>query len=204
MMPIASLESSAALEFYHNQLKIRFLNAETDSGIYKRADWLVNKLSTKIHSYFWLDEYEGKDDFSCYRKDEWASDFTSWHKSRIIPNTDVITEGEWVKVVDQVDRDLYHEIWNPGSEYAICSCERGENGNLCEHVCKVIQYHREKGFVLPSVSLLQYKQSLINMLKCPPANSSICDYAVSLAVWVNEQLGAQFAKSAQNGLRWEG
>ncbi|GKA02881.1 hypothetical protein Tco_0675662 [Tanacetum coccineum] len=114
MMPIASLESSAALEFYHNQLKIRFLNDETDSCIYKRAD----------------------------------------------------------------------------------CCEWGENGNLCEHVCKVIQYHREKGFVLPSVSLLQYKQSLINMLKCPPANSSIRDYAVSLAVWVNEQLSAQFAESA--------
>ncbi|GJR63607.1 hypothetical protein Tco_1505769 [Tanacetum coccineum] len=85
MMPIASLESSAALEFYHNQLKIRFLNEETDSGIYKRADWLVNKLSTKIHTYIWLDEYEGKDDFSRNRKDEWASDFTSWHKSRTIP-----------------------------------------------------------------------------------------------------------------------
>ncbi|GJY06142.1 hypothetical protein Tco_0373196 [Tanacetum coccineum] len=199
-MPIASLESSAALEFYHNQLKIRFLNDETDSDIYKRADWLVNKLTTKIHSYFWLDEYEGKDDFSRYRKDEWASDFTSWRKSRTIPNTDVITEGERVKVVDRVDLDLYHEIWNPGSEYAIFSCEWGENGNLCEHVCKVIQYHREKGFVLPSVSLLQYKQSLINMLKCPPANSSIRNYVVSLAVWVNEQLSAQFAKSAQNGV----
>ncbi|GKA19022.1 hypothetical protein Tco_0698937, partial [Tanacetum coccineum] len=91
MMTIASLESYAALEFYHNQLKIRFLNDEIDSGIYKRADWLVNKLSTKIHSYFWLDEYEGKDDFSRYRKDEWASNFTSWHKSRTIPDTDVIT-----------------------------------------------------------------------------------------------------------------
>lgn len=199
-MQIASLESSAALEFYHNQLRIRFLNDETDSDIYKRADWLVNKLSTKIHSYFWLDEYEGKDAFSRYRKDEWASDFTSWRTSRTIPNTDVITEGEQVKVVDRVDRDVHHEIWNPGSEYAICSCEWGENGNLCEHVCKVIQDQREKGSVLPSVSLLQFNQSLINMLKCPPANSLIRDHAVSLAVWVNEQLSAQFAKSAQNGV----
>ena len=199
-MPIASLESSAALEFYHHQLKIRFLNNETDSDIYKRADWLVNKLSTKIRSYFWLDECEGKNDFSRYWKDEWATDFNAWRKSRTIPNTDVITAGERVKVVDRVDRDLYHEIWNPGSEYAICSCEWGENGNLCEHVCKLIQYHREKGSALPSASLLLYNQSLINMLKCPPANSSIRDHAVSLAVWVNEQLSAQFAKSAQNGV----
>ncbi|GJU08105.1 hypothetical protein Tco_1124535, partial [Tanacetum coccineum] len=77
-MPIASLESSIALELYHSQLKIRFLNNETDFDIYKRADWLVNKLSTKLHSYFWLDEYEGKDGFSRYWKDEWATDFNSW------------------------------------------------------------------------------------------------------------------------------
>ncbi|GJR10882.1 zinc ion binding protein [Tanacetum coccineum] len=199
-MPIASLESSSALEFYHNQLKIRFLNDETDSDIYKRADWLVNKLSTKIHSYFWFDEYEGKDGFSRYWKDEWATDFNSWRKSRTIPNTDVMTESERVEVVDRVDQDLYHEIWNPGSEYAICSCEWGEKGNLCEHVCKVIQYHREKGSILPSISLLQYSRCLINMLKCPPANSLIHDDAVSLAVWVNAQLSAQFARRTQNGV----
>ncbi|KAI7746544.1 hypothetical protein M8C21_004686 [Ambrosia artemisiifolia] len=35
------------------------------------------------------------------------------------------------------------------------------------------------------------------MLKCPPANSFIRDHAVSLAVWVNEQLSAQFGKSGQ-------
>ncbi|GKE08199.1 zinc ion binding protein [Tanacetum coccineum] len=174
-MPIASLESSSALEFYHNQLKIRFLNDETDSDIYKRADWLVNKLSTKIHSYFWLDEYEGKDSFS--RK----------------------TNGQLI-LTRGVDRDLYHDIWNQGSEYAICSCEWGEKGNLCEHVCKVIQYHREKGSILPSISLLQYSRCLINMLKCPPANSLIHDDAVSLAVWVNAQLSAQFARRTQNGV----
>lgn len=165
---------------------------ENDSNIYLRADWLVNKLGTKIQAYFWLDEYEGKDDFSRYWKDEWASGLTAWRKSRTIPNTDIVTEGEKVKVIDQNDPDIVHVIWNPGSEYAICSCSWGENGNLCEHVCKVIHYFREKGSVLPSISLLQYNQGLINMLKCPPPNSFIRDHAVSLAVWVNEQLSAQF------------
>ncbi|KAJ0609562.1 hypothetical protein HanOQP8_Chr03g0121871 [Helianthus annuus] len=190
-LPLASQESSAALEFYHNQLKIRLLN-ENDYDINQRADWLINKLGTKIQAYFWLDEYEGKDDFSRYWKDEWASGLTAWRKARTIPNADIVTEGERVKVVD-------HVVWNPGSEYAICGCDWGEKGNLCEHVCKVIQYFREKGLGLPSVSLLQYNQGLINMLKCPPANSFIRDHAVSLAVWVNEQLSAQFGKSGRNG-----
>ncbi|XP_071709525.1 uncharacterized protein [Rutidosis leptorrhynchoides] len=197
-LPVASQESSAALEFYHNQLKIRLLN-ESDCNIYQRSDWLVNKLDTKIQSYFWLDEYESKDDYSRYWKDEWASGLTAWRNSRTIPNTDVITEGERVKVIDQIDRDSTHIIWNPGSEYAICSCEWGEKGNLCEHVCKVIQYFREKGSVLPSLSLLQYNQGLINMLKCPPPNSLIRDHAVYLAVWVNEQLSAHFEKINQHG-----
>ncbi|KAI7746540.1 hypothetical protein M8C21_004682 [Ambrosia artemisiifolia] len=196
-LPLASQESSAALEFYHHQLKIRLLN-ENDSNVYQRADWLINKLDTKIQAYFWLDEYEGKDGFSRYWKDEWASGLTTWRKSRTIPNTDIVTEGERVKVADQDDRGLTHVVWNPGSEYAICSCDWGAKGNLCEHVCKVIQYFREKGLGPPSVSLLQYNQGLINMLKCPPANSFIRDHAVSLAVWVNEQLSAQFGKSGQN------
>ncbi|KAI3693415.1 hypothetical protein L6452_33250 [Arctium lappa] len=197
-LPLASQESSAALEFYHNQLKIRLLN-ENDPNIYRRADWLVDKLGTKIQAYFWLDEYDGKDDFSRYWKDEWASGLTAWRKSRMIPDTDVVTEGERVKVIDQKDREKVHVIWNPGSEYAICSCSWAEKGNLCEHVCKVIQYFRHQGSALPSLSLLQYNQGLIDMLKCPPPNSFIRDHAVSLAVWVNEQLRAQFGNGRQNG-----
>nr|XP_043617290.1 uncharacterized protein LOC122589111 [Erigeron canadensis] len=172
--PLVSQESSAALEFYHNQLKLRLLN-ETDSSIYQRADWLVNKLVTKIHSSFCLDEYEGKDDFSRYWKDEWTSGLTAWGNSRTIPNTDVITEGEWVKVIDQHDRDIAHVIRNPGSEYEVCNCDWGEKGNLCEHVCKAIQYCREKGSVLPSLSLLQYNQGLINILNY---SSRFCTGAV--------------------------
>ncbi|XP_076953139.1 uncharacterized protein LOC143627133 [Bidens hawaiensis] len=193
-LPLASQETSSALEFYHNQLKIRLLN-ETEDNVYQRADWLINKLGTKVQAYFWLDEYEDKDGFSRYWKDEWASGLTAWRKSRTIPDTDVVTEGDRVKVVDQ---DVVHVVRNPGSEYAICGCEWGEKGNLCEHVCKVIQHFREKGLEPSSVSLMQYNQRLINMLKCPPANSFIRDHAVSLAVWVNEQLSAQFGKGGLN------
>ena len=60
------------MEFYHSQMKLRLLNEE-DPGVYQRADWLVDKLGTKVHSYFWLNEYSGKDDFARYWKDEWMS-----------------------------------------------------------------------------------------------------------------------------------
>ena len=60
------------MEFYHSQMKLRLLN-EKDPGVYQHADWLVDKLGTKVHSYFWLNEYSGKDDFARYWKDEWMS-----------------------------------------------------------------------------------------------------------------------------------
>ena len=60
------------MEFYHSQMKLRLLN-EKDPGVYQRADSLVDKLGTKVRSYFWLNEYSGKDDFARYWKDEWMS-----------------------------------------------------------------------------------------------------------------------------------
>ncbi|KAJ4965452.1 hypothetical protein NE237_017301 [Protea cynaroides] len=94
-LPLASQETCAAMEYYHHQLKLRLLN-EKDQSVYQRTDWLVNKLGTKIHSYFWLDEYSGKDDFSRYSKYEWMSE-----KAHIVwnPGTEfAICDCEWSKM----------------------------------------------------------------------------------------------------------
>ncbi|KAM1061224.1 hypothetical protein FF1_025736 [Malus domestica] len=39
-LPLASQEIYAAMEFYHNQLKLRLLN-EKKPSMYKRVDWLI-------------------------------------------------------------------------------------------------------------------------------------------------------------------
>ncbi|KAI5683279.1 hypothetical protein M9H77_04507 [Catharanthus roseus] len=192
-LPLASQETSAAMEFYHNQLRLRLIN-EKDPNVYQRADWLVDKLGTKVHSYFWLDEYSGKDDFARYRRDEWLSGLTAWRKSLKIPDADVSMEGECVKVIDQEDRDMEHVIWNPGSEYAICDCNWANKGNLCEHVIKTIKLCRDKGCSTPSVSMFQYNQVLADMLHCPPYDSLIRDHAVSLAVWVDMLINSQIGQ----------
>ncbi|KAL7233858.1 hypothetical protein ACSBR1_017462 [Camellia fascicularis] len=111
---LASQETCAAMEFYHNQMKLRLLN-DNDSGVYQRADWLVDKLGTKVHSYFWLDEYSGKDDFARYWKDEWMSGLTSWRKSLKIPDSDVVMEGKCATVVDQEDQKRAHVVFNPAN-----------------------------------------------------------------------------------------
>ncbi|KAJ6722652.1 ZINC ION BINDING PROTEIN [Salix koriyanagi] len=186
-LPLASQETCAAMEFYHRQLKVRLLN-EKNPGVYQRADWLVDKLGTNVHSYFWLDEYSERDDFARYWKDEWVSGLTSWRKALKIPDSDVVEECRCVKVTDQLDRDRVHVVWNPGSEFAICDCKWAEMGNLCEHVFKVIKLYRDKGIRKSSISLFQYNQALINMLRCPPYDCLIRDHAASLAVAVQKQL----------------
>ncbi|XP_044489019.1 uncharacterized protein LOC123213607 isoform X2 [Mangifera indica] len=188
-LPIASQETSAAMEFYHNQLKLRLLN-EKDHGVYQRADWLVDKLGTKVHSYFWLDEYSGKDDFARYWKDEWVSGLTSWRKALKIPDSNVVIEGRCAKVTDQHDRDKVYVVWNPGSQFGICNCSWAETGYLCEHMLKVISVCRKKGSIMPSISLFQYNQALIEILNCSRHDSLIRDHAISLAVSVQNQLNA--------------
>ncbi|KAL3845025.1 hypothetical protein ACJIZ3_002428 [Penstemon smallii] len=106
-LPLASQESCAAMELYHSQLKVRLLN-EKDQSVYQRADWLVNKLDTKVHSYFWLDEYPRKEDFARYWKDEWMSGTTAWRKSLTIPDAHVVIESKCAKVLDQKNQDIHH------------------------------------------------------------------------------------------------
>lgn len=188
-LPLASHESCAAMEFYHNQLKLRLYN-EKEPDVYSRADWLIDKLNTKVHSYFWLDEYSEKDDFARYRKDEWLSGLTAWRKSLKIPDSSVVLDSNCAKVFDEGDQDKFYTVWNPGSEFGICDCHLADLGNLCEHVLKVIRVLSDRGHTMSSVSMSKYSQALLDMLRCPH-DSLIRDHAVSLAVWVQKQLAAQ-------------
>ncbi|XP_077252948.1 uncharacterized protein LOC143892313 isoform X2 [Tasmannia lanceolata] len=190
-LPLASQETCSSMELYHHQLKLRVLN-EKDPSVYQRADWLVHKLGTKVHSYYWLDEFPGKDDFARYQKDEWKSGLTLWHRASLIPDSDIVLEHKYAKVINQNNREKAHIVRNPGSEFAICECNWSRMGNLCKHVIKVSRVFREKGLALPSVSLFDYNQILMNMLHCPPHDSLIRDHAVSLAVCAKMQLKVLF------------
>ncbi|KAL1330498.1 hypothetical protein AAHE18_12G113800 [Arachis hypogaea] len=131
-LPLASQESCAAVEFYHNQLKIRLFN-EKDNSVFQRADWLVDKLGTKVHSYFWLDEYSGKDDFARYWKNEWISGLTSWCKALKIPDTDVLLEDGCAKVTDQDNPEKAYVVHNPGSMFSVCNvvgCKLGTSVSM--------------------------------------------------------------------------
>ncbi|KAJ6790841.1 Uncharacterized protein M6B38_248215 [Iris pallida] len=199
-LPLASMEVSAVIECYHNQLKLRLLN-EKDSSVYQRADWLADKLCTKVHSYYWLDEYAGKENFVRYWRDEWKSGLTSWRKALQIPDSDVIVGHKRAKVTSSKNEGKVHVVMNPGSEFATCDCSWSSMGNICMHVIKSTEICREKGLASSSTSLFEYSRTLMNILHSAPHDSVIRDHAVALAVSVQSQLYALFDQEGSGATR---
>uniref|UniRef100_A0A804MWA0 SWIM-type domain-containing protein n=1 Tax=Zea mays TaxID=4577 RepID=A0A804MWA0_MAIZE len=133
--PLASAQVASAIESYHHLLKLRLLN-EADESVYWRADWLVDKLGTKVHSYYWLDEFSGKNSFSRYWRSEWSSGPNPWSQGTQIPDSDVVIEGNHASVVSQTTKEKSHAVLDPCSEFALCDCGWSMEGNLCKHVLK--------------------------------------------------------------------
>ncbi|RCV09907.1 hypothetical protein SETIT_2G067700v2 [Setaria italica] len=158
---------------------------------YFKALWFPRlELGTKVHSYYWLDEYSGKDSFSRYWRSEWSSGPNPWRQGLQIPDSDVVIEGNCARVVSQKDKEKSHVVWNPGSEFALCDCSWSRNGNLCKHAIKSTKVCRDRGLAPPSLALFRYYQALANLVRCPPSDTVISDHAMAVAVSVRTQLDA--------------
>ncbi|CAI9260702.1 unnamed protein product [Lactuca saligna] len=86
-LPLASQESSGAIESYHVKLKLKLFD-DSHLGALQRVDWLVHKLTTELHSSYWLDRYADESDSFQTIKDEYVNS-TSWHRASKIPNTNI-------------------------------------------------------------------------------------------------------------------
>lgn len=195
---------ASAMESYHHLLKIRLLN-EKDQCVYQRADWLVQKLSTKVHSYYWLDEYSGKEIFSRYWKHEWKRGLSAWREGLHIPESDIKIKPNCAEVVCQKNREMVHVVLNPGSEFALCDCTWSKGGYICKHVVCSTRVYRERGLAGPSMSMICYNRALMSMLDCVPTDCLVRDHAVGLAVRVREELASLLStmerKDKETGVR---
>ncbi|MED6191195.1 hypothetical protein PIB30_113780, partial [Stylosanthes scabra] len=136
--PLASQEASGALEAYHVKLKAKLFD-DSHLGALQRVDWLVHKLTTELHSSYWLDRFADESDSFQSVKEEYIAS-TSWHRALRIPNNAVTFDDKdhfFAKVVSQKDGKSTRIVWNPGSEFAFCDCSWSMQGNLCKHVIKV-------------------------------------------------------------------
>lgn len=85
--PLASQEASGALEAYHVKLKAKLFD-DSHLGALQRVDWLVHKLTTELHSSYWLDRFADESDSFQNVKEGYITP-TSWYRALQIPDSAV-------------------------------------------------------------------------------------------------------------------
>ncbi|KAI9114404.1 hypothetical protein K1719_014632 [Acacia pycnantha] len=89
---LASQEASGAIEAYHVKLKAKLFD-DSHLGALQRVDWSVHKLTTELHSSYWLDRYaDESDSFQNVREEYIAS--ASWHRALKIPDSAVTLDNK--------------------------------------------------------------------------------------------------------------
>lgn len=185
-LPLASQEASGAIEAYHVKLKVKLYD-DSHLGALKRVDWLVHKLTTELHSSYWLDRYADESDSFQSVKEEYIAN-TSWHRALQIPDTAVTLDDKdhlFAKVLSQKDSSSTHLVWNPGSEFAFCDCEWSTQGNLCKHIIKVNMVCENQQGYQNSMSFQSFRGMLTDLLKKPTDDSISMDLSMA---WTQQML----------------
>ncbi|XP_044479566.1 uncharacterized protein LOC123206434 [Mangifera indica] len=185
-LPLASQEASGAIEAYHVKLKAKLFD-DSHLGALQRVDWLVHKLTTELHSSYWLDRYADESDSFQNVKEEYIAS-TSWHRALQIPDSAVTLDDKdrlFAKVLSQKDSSLTHLVWNPGSEFAFCDCAWSMQGNICKHIIKVNMMCASHGGYKTSMSFQSLKDILMNLSKIPIDDSVALDQSVA---WTHQML----------------
>ncbi|MBA0835002.1 hypothetical protein Goarm_007315 [Gossypium armourianum] len=184
--PLASQEASGAIEAYHVKLKTKLFD-DSHLGALQRVDWLVHKLTTELHSAYWLDRYADESDSFQHVKEEYIAS-TSWHRALQIPDSAVTLDDKghlFAKVASQKDSSRTHLVWNPGSDFAFCDCAWSMQGNFCKHVIKVNMICENAKGCRPSMSFWSFREILIDLCKKPMDDSIGLDESVA---WTHQML----------------
>lgn len=185
-LPLASQEASGAIEAYHVKLKAKLFD-DSHLGALQRVDWLVHKLTTELHSSYWLDRYADESDSFLNVKEEYVAS-TSWHRALQIADNAVTVDDKdqlFAKVSSQKDNNLTHTVWNPGSEFAFCDCAWSLQGNLCKHVIKVNMMCENRQGYQSSMSFQSFKEILTSLRKKQTDDSVSLDL---LMAWTHQML----------------
>lgn len=188
-LPLASQEASGAVEAYHVKLKTKLFD-DSHLGALQRVDWLVHKLTTELHSSYWLDRYADESDSFQNVKEEYINS-TSWHRALQIPYSAVTLDEKdclFAKVKSQKDGSLTRLVWNPGSEFAFCDCPWSMQGNLCKHVIKVNMICESYESYQPSMSYQSLREILLNLWKKPLDDSMALDLSMAWTYQMLDQI----------------
>ncbi|XVF52053.1 hypothetical protein PTKIN_Ptkin04bG0234200 [Pterospermum kingtungense] len=188
-LPLASRETSGAIEAYHVKLKSKLFD-DSHLGALQRVDWLVHKLTTELHSAYWLDRFADESDSFQNVKEEYIAS-TSWHRALQIPDSAVTLDDKnhlFAKVASQKDSSITHLVWNPGSDFAFCDCAWSMQGNICKHVIKVNMICENDEGYKPSMSFQSFREILMDLWKKPMDDSIDLDESVAWTYQMLDQI----------------
>jgi hypothetical protein len=187
-LPLSSQESCGAIEGYHLKLKLKTYDDSSLNSL-QRVDWLVHKLTTELHSSFWLDLYSDESGSFPVVKEDYVNS-TSWFRALKVPDSAVIFEHDIAKVLSQKnDTTSHHTIWNPGLEFSLCDCKWAMKGNLCKHVIKVNMVCQEKKEVASLLPYQSFQRIVGEILRKPPDDSVSLDLAMAWVAQIQEKVG---------------
>ncbi|KAH1088978.1 hypothetical protein J1N35_016235 [Gossypium stocksii] len=184
--PLASQEASGAIEAYHVKLKTKLFD-DSHLGALLRVDWLVHKLTTELHSTYWLNRYADESNSFQNVKEEYIAS-TSWHRALQIPDSAVTLDDKYnlfAKVASLKGSSITHIVWNPGSDFAFCDSAWSMQGNFCKHVTQVNMMCDNDKACEPSMSSRSFRQILMDLWKKPMDDSIILDESVA---WSHQML----------------
>ncbi|KAL4279485.1 hypothetical protein GQ457_03G022170 [Hibiscus cannabinus] len=187
--PLASQETSGAIEAYHVKLKTKLFD-DSHLGALQRVDWLVHKLTTELHSIYWLDRYADESDSFQNVKEEYIAS-TSWYRALQIPDSAVTLDDNFhlfAKVASLKESSITHLVWNPGSDFAFCDCAWSMQANFCKHVIKVnMMCENDEGFKR-SMSFRSLEEILMDLWKKPVDDSIVLDESVAWTYQMLDQI----------------
>ncbi|PPR97007.1 hypothetical protein GOBAR_AA23667 [Gossypium barbadense] len=163
------------------------LSDDSHLGALLRVDWLVHKLTTELHSTYWLNRYADESNSFQNVKEEYIAS-TSWHRALQIPDSAVTLDDKYnlfAKVASLKGSSITHIVWNPGSEFGFCDCAWSMQGNFCKHVIKVNMMCDNDKACEPSMSSRSFREILMDLWKKPMEDSIILDES---AAWSHQML----------------
>jgi len=188
-LPLASQESCGAIEAYHLKLKAKAYDDVLLDAL-QRVDWLVHKLTTELHSIYWINLFADESGSFPEVKAEYIAS-TSWQRALQIPDEAVHfdnNEPHSAKVASQKDASQMRTVWNPGSEFSLCDCSWSMQGNLCKHALKVNMMCGARKDFQPSLSLKSFQRALLDLWQKPTDDSFSLDLSVALVMQMQERI----------------
>jgi hypothetical protein len=200
-LALASQESCGAIEAYHLKLKTKaYEDLQLDA--LQRVDWLVHKLTTEIHSSYWLNLYADESGSFHEVKAEYIVS-TSWQRALQIPDAAVLFDGKKphsATVASQKDASQMRTVWNPGSEFSLCDCSWSMQGNLCKHVIKVNMMCGAHEDFQPSLSLQSFQHVLLDLWQKPLDDSFSLDLSLAWVVQMQERIQKAVELATSDGI----